>query len=266
MTSKRKKRGATDVDDTPVLAKVPEKLASPFRDALRGVKPAAAPTTTSAKRAPAPPPTAARGPRTAGDERRALTMAYSGVARLGGGARRVTGLEAPRERSDHAGSAAPSATTGDETADYEHLLRQDDAAARARLGALVGGGVRIQVSRDEDGRVLGQRAGADASVVRRVQKGQVSPDATLDLHGARAADAEARVVRFVRTEHRRGGRCLLVVHGKGMHSEAGVAVLDDVALRALTEGGAAPLVLALATAPTRLGGSGALVVQLVDRL
>lgn len=257
---KKKKRGAATDDDAVVLEKAPDKLASPFRDALRGVKAVA----VGPKKPPPAPPRPVAAASKPGDDRRALSMAYSGVARLGGSAKRVTGLEAPRETG-----AAPGTrlrTPADEQAEHDRAYALEESAARARLGALVGGGVRIQVSRGEDGRVLGHRAGADASLIRRVARGELAPDATLDLHGLRAADAEARLVRFVRTEHRRGARCVLVVHGKGMHSESGVAVLDDLALRALTEGGAAPLVLALATAPSRLGGTGALLVRLVDRL
>ena len=65
----------------------------------------------------------------------------------------------------------------------------------------------------------------------------------------------------MRTEHRRGLRRILVVCGKGLHS-AGPPVLRDAALDALTRGGAAPLVLAVASAPISLGGTGALLVQL----
>ena len=266
MAKKRKKRGAAADDEAPALAKVPDKLASPFRDALRGVK-AVEPATSAraAARSRASPPKTLGEKKKAGDDRHALSMAYSGVARLGGRARRVTGLETATRGPD--GSQGRAIASDGSAIERDRSLSLDaDAAARARLGALVGGGVRIQVSRDEDGRVLGQRTGADASIVRRIARGELEPDATLDLHGSRAADAEARVVRFVRTEHRRGARAVLVVHGKGTHSESGVAVLDDVALRALTEGGAAPLVLALATAPARLGGSGALLVRLVDRI
>jgi DNA-nicking Smr family endonuclease len=66
----------------------------------------------------------------------------------------------------------------------------------------------------------------------------------------------------VRKAHRRGLDVLCIVHGKGQHSEGGKGVLRDAVLSALTETGAAPLVLAFVTAPDVLGGSGALLVEL----
>ncbi|MBZ0117984.1 MAG: Smr/MutS family protein [Sandaracinaceae bacterium] len=89
-----------------------------------------------------------------------------------------------------------------------------------------------------------------------------SAESSLDLHGLRASEAEAEVARFVRREHRRGVRRVCIVHGKGLHSEGGVGVLADRVVRALTEGLAAPLVVAFATAPADLGGTGALLVEL----
>ena len=67
----------------------------------------------------------------------------------------------------------------------------------------------------------------------------------------------------MRAQHRRGARRLCLAHGKGNHSEGGVGVLRDVVVRTLTEGGAAPVVHAFATASSHLGGTGALVVELV---
>ena len=55
---------------------------------------------------------------------------------------------------------------------------------------------------------------------------------------------------------------LLIVHGKGLHSAGGIGVLALAVVDSLTEGRAAALVRALMTAPQRLGGSGALAVQL----
>ena len=55
---------------------------------------------------------------------------------------------------------------------------------------------------------------------------------------------------------------LLVVHGKGLHSDGGVGVLGDVVVKTLTESAIAPRVLAFASAAPRLGGLGATVVRL----
>ena len=56
---------------------------------------------------------------------------------------------------------------------------------------------------------------------------------------------------------------VLVVHGRGTRSAGGVGVLKALVVEALSEGGAAPVVTAFATAPGHLGGEGALLVRLL---
>lgn len=141
-------------------------------------------------------------------------------------------------------------------------LSRSDLAAHARLASLVAGGVRFEVARDEDGRLRVQRVGEDRGVLRSLVRGTLAIDGELDLHGMRAADAEAAVVRFVRRHAREGARAVRIVHGKGLHSEGGIPVLADVVLHALTEGGAAPVVRAIATPHEDDGGAGAVVVAL----
>ena len=89
-----------------------------------------------------------------------------------------------------------------------------------------------------------------------------APAETLDLHGMNQRESREAVVRFVRRCHRKGIDIVCIVHGKGQHSEAGLGVLRDTAVKALTETGAAPLVRAFVTAPDMLGGGGALLVEL----
>lgn len=138
----------------------------------------------------------------------------------------------------------------------------EDDEARARLAALVGGGVHFSVERDEDGRYEGLRQGVPRTVLRRLRGPGYHAEASLDLHGMRGDEAEAAVNRFVRDRRRGGARYLLIVHGAGNHSEAGQSVLAPRTVQALTAGGAAPLVRAFATAHSRRGGLGALAVML----
>ncbi len=79
----------------------------------------------------------------------------------------------------------------------------------------------------------------------------------------RGDEAEREVARFVRAAQRRGVRRVCIVHGKGLHSDGGAGVLRERVLHALTEGGAAPVVMAFATAAHERGGTGALMVALV---
>lgn len=177
-----------------------------------------------------------------GDDRIAYYDAMSGVRPLGA-------KPSGRKRSPEA------------TAPPLPRVPSGDTEARARLAALVGGGVRFELDRRDD-EVRGWRGGGSARAADALARKGVTPEATLDLHGARADEAEVRVTRFVRAQHRKGARRLCIVHGKGNHSEGGVGVLRDVVVHALTEGGAAPVVHAFATASPHLGGTGALVVEL----
>lgn len=136
-----------------------------------------------------------------------------------------------------------------------------DEEARARLAALVAGGVRFDVVR-EDGWIEGLRHGAKRALIAALRRSQIAEDATLDLHGLRAPLAQDRLARFLRDAQRAGLRRVRIVHGKGTHSEGGVGVLADVVVRTLSEGAGAPRVLAFVTAPSSQGGEGALLVEL----
>jgi DNA-nicking Smr family endonuclease len=141
--------------------------------------------------------------------------------------------------------------------------RADELAARARLAALVSGGVRFKIRREDDC-VEALRADTSPKLLARIQGKGFTPEASLDLHGLRAQQVEVAIERFVRTHHRRGARHLLLIVGKGLHSEEGVSVLAPAAVTALSQGLAAPWVIAFSTAHAVHGGTGALAVLLRD--
>jgi DNA-nicking Smr family endonuclease len=176
------------------------------------------------------------------EEQNALERAFAGVQPLTG-----------RKRG------GPSETVKQANA----IARDNETEARARLDALVGKSARIIVER-QDEYVTGRRDNIAKPTLRRLAGSTVRPEATLDLHGERATDVPTLVNKFVRMQHKRGLRVLLIIHGKGNHSDGGLAVLGDKVATALSEGGAAPLVAAFSTAHSDHGGTGALVVELVN--
>ncbi len=137
--------------------------------------------------------------------------------------------------------------------------------ARRRLDALVGGGVHFDLIRHGDGGIEGRRRGAPDRTCRMLAMGELAPSATLDLHGFLQAEVESAVRTFVRGSHKAGRQTLRIVHGKGNHSEGGKGVLRGAVVKALTGGGAAPVVEAFASAPERFGGDGALLIRLRRR-
>jgi DNA-nicking Smr family endonuclease len=171
-----------------------------------------------------------------------LHRAYQGVQRIDRPRRDL--VERPRRRAAGASASAPAG---------------EDEAARQRLSELVGRGVRFDV-RWEDGFVQGVREGTSPALLARLRGSGFAAEAELDLHGLRVAEVERAVSEFVRAQHRRGRRYVLIITGKGTRSEGGVGVLGEALAQALSAGGAAPFVLAFATAHGRHGGTGAVAV------
>ncbi len=124
------------------------------------------------------------------------------------------------------------------------------------------GPARFEWHREPDGYVEAWRLGSHPSVRQAVTREPIEVEARLDLHGMNRREAAEALRRFVRTQHARGRRTLLVIHGKGLHRADGRAELPAVCHRELAEGPLAPLVLSFASSPRRLGGLGALVVRL----
>ena len=81
------------------------------------------------------------------------------------------------------------------------------------------------------------------------------PQATLDLHGDTVKEAEDEVRRFLSECVENRLRKISIITGKGLHSEDGVGVLRQTALRILDESG---IVSEISSAPSSAGGSGAL--------
>lgn len=100
--------------------------------------------------------------------------------------------------------------------------------------------------------------GVDRRTLRQLKRGGIPPGDHLDLHGQTAAEAAARVTRFIDVNRPRH-RCVCIVHGRGLHSEGNVAILRT-RVRALLR--AHRGVLAYADAPRTGGGSGAVYVLL----
>src|SRR5262245_35553279 len=63
------------------------------------------------------------------------------------------------------------------------------------------------------------RPGLSREVLRRLRSGQWALQDTLDLHGLRWDDARTLLAQFFAQAIRRGQRCLLIIHGKGLRSK-----------------------------------------------
>jgi DNA-nicking Smr family endonuclease len=90
----------------------------------------------------------------------------------------------------------------------------------------------------------------------------LKPQAVLDLHGMSAEAAESAIADFIASSSRSGLEKVLVIHGKGLHSEGGKPVLKKAARKVLE---AHPLAGRIGEASRAEGGSGALWVIVKKR-
>ena len=117
---------------------------------------------------------------------------------------------------------------------------------------------------DPENPAVGFASGIQSSQLRRLRAGEVQPQRRIDLHGLQAEPARRLLLEELDQAFAAGERCVLVVHGKGLHSPGGPVLrnalpkwLGDPRL----EGG----VLAFAPAQPPDGGRGASYVLLRRR-
>lgn len=139
--------------------------------------------------------------------------------------------------------------------------RDPDDDVRNQLLDLVEGAARFEVS-DDGRRLEGRRLDLGEAAMRRLRRGELPVDARLDLHGKRAEEAKEALEAFLRDRRGRRDRNVLVIHGRGEHSPAGVGVLRGEIAAWLSQGRASQYVAAFATARDEDGGAGALYVLL----
>jgi len=103
------------------------------------------------------------------------------------------------------------------------------------------------------------RPGLSRQILRKLRSGHWALQDSLDLHGLRWAEARTLLVQFVAHAVKRGQRCLLIVHGKGLRSKN-----QEPVLRGKVAGWLAQRadVLAFCQARQADGGSGAVAVLL----
>ncbi|MBK6848681.1 MAG: Smr/MutS family protein [Proteobacteria bacterium] len=113
-----------------------------------------------------------------------------------------------------------------------------------------------------DEAIEGLAQGIDRRWLRRLRRGELAVEARLDLHGASRQEAQTRLQQFVLESRRRALRCVLIVHGRGLHSPGGVPVLKEQLKTWLLQGPLAPCTMAFCSARASDGGAGAIYLLL----
>jgi DNA-nicking Smr family endonuclease len=198
------------------------------------------------KKPPSPPP----GPAVPEDETLLFHRLFAGVEPLDRSRGPLPLQDA--ERSPRAERLAKLA--GD-------AARLDAAAVHDHLRTLVEGRTRFEVE-DDGTRVEGRRVDLPVDALRRLRRGALPVDARLDLHGMSVQQARAQLELFLRTMRSRGERCVLVIHGKGVHSPEGTGALRGEIAAWLSQSAASEYVAAFSTARSADGGEGAVYVLL----
>jgi DNA-nicking Smr family endonuclease len=110
---------------------------------------------------------------------------------------------------------------------------------------------------------------SEASGHKKVRRGKLDIDARIDLHGMRQIDAQAALVAIVARIRSQGGRCILVITGKGRPIDPGedfITPQPGVIRRRFPEWlngqGVREHVSGYASAHAKDGGSGAFYVLL----
>ena len=119
---------------------------------------------------------------------------------------------------------------------------------------------------DGEGENLSAAAfGVAHDLVRSLARGEIEPEAESDLHHLTADVAAHQAERFIEQSVEKGRRCVLLIHGRGLHSGPSGPALRSSLVEYLCRQPLAKHVLAFTSAPPRHGGTGALIVLLRHR-
>lgn len=135
--------------------------------------------------------------------------------------------------------------------------RRAAAAEAEQLTAGLSDQVRHWV--EPEATIAWRQDGIQHGVFRELGRGKYGTQDKLDLHRHTVTDARLALARFIRDSHERGLRNVLVVHGRGRHSQPHPALLKSLVAQWLPE---LQPVLAFHTAQPPDGGAGAVYVML----
>ena len=97
--------------------------------------------------------------------------------------------------------------------------------------------------------------------MKQLKQGNLTPDASLDLHGCLRDEVVGKLRLFLQNAQHQNWQTLLVITGKGLHSEDGRSILRDEA-ELFISGEGKKLVAEWGRAPRQYGGDGALILFL----
>lgn len=145
-----------------------------------------------------------------------------------------------------------------------HPPPDDRRTAVVHLQGLLSGSLDLDITFSDE-YIEGSIQGLSQKILRRLKRGQLPVQDHIDLHGLTRPQAEAAVSDFVNQSYKKGLRCVLIVHGRGLNSPDSFPVLKEGLPAWLGRGKTGKRVLAFSTARPYDGGTGATYVLLRKR-
>jgi len=142
---------------------------------------------------------------------------------------------------------------------YNHRSKPDKAITPGRYVSTDQAEPAVIDQTTQGESVLYCRAGLQRNVIRRLKRGEYPCQAVLDLHGMRTHHADEALEIFLSEAIQHELSCVLIIHGKGYHSENRQGVLKPYTIDWLKK---PAQVKAFCSALTRDGGTGAVYVLL----
>jgi DNA-nicking Smr family endonuclease len=154
----------------------------------------------------------------------------------------------------------PAKVVGEKTPPRPQI-RSDEDEVLTQLSELVAGEGPFDLA-DSDEFIEGNVGGLDRRIVQKLKRGEYALQGHVDLHGLTRAEAKEALEKFLLAARQGGRRCVLVVHGRGLHSKDQIPILKESVQTWLSRGRLAKIVLAFASARPHDGGAGAVYVLL----
>lgn len=146
--------------------------------------------------------------------------------------------------------------------DFKDILEQWESTPEGRKAATDGRFSRMLQEKEENLLRLEKIKTHSGYKTGRASLGvlkSMRPQAELDLHGVTGNEARLLVEQFLRNSVEKRLQKVRIVHGRGLHSREGQAILPDLVAEIV---GKSPLVRAYGNPPPAEGGSGAIWVIL----
>jgi len=140
----------------------------------------------------------------------------------------------------------------------------DDEEVITHLQNLVAGSIDMDITFSDE-YIEGSITGVSRNIMKKLKRGKLPIQDHIDLHGLTKKEAEFEVRQFLINSQKRGFRCVLIVHGRGLNSPDSIPVLKERLPVWLNRGPARKIVMAFSSAQPYDGGTGAIYVLLRKR-